>query len=323
MMKRFVRCLLVALCFSATSGDVIARDFVVGYSVLSASAAQLWVAQDAGIFDKHGLKVKPIFVQGGTRTTQALLAGDLDVAYVAPPGIISAVAGGAQLVFVTGIYRTLPYMIYGAKGIGTPAQLRGKRVGITTFGDLSDFGTRFGLRQLGLDPDKDVSLVQMGGQPIRMAALQSGAVGATILNPPYTFQARNLGLPLLVDLIGKVEFASTSHAIRKVDLDRRREEMQRFVDAVVEGNRYFITHKRESVKSMASYLRTSDIPSLEESYDLYAKRIMSDTPIPSQSAFRAAIEYVARDVPAAAKLRPEDVYDLSLVQSAVARLGGS
>jgi NitT/TauT family transport system substrate-binding protein len=164
-MKQLTQFLAVALFFISISVQASARDLVVGYSVLSASAAQLWVAHDAGIFDKHGLKVKPIFVQGGTRTTQALLAGDLDIAYVAPPGIISAVAGGAQLVFVTGIYRTLPYMIYGANGISTPAQLRGKRVGITTFGDLSDFGTRFGLRAIGLDPDKDVSLVQMGGQP--------------------------------------------------------------------------------------------------------------------------------------------------------------
>jgi ABC-type nitrate/sulfonate/bicarbonate transport system substrate-binding protein len=77
----------------------------------------------------------------------------------------------------------------------------------------------------------------------------------------------------------------------------------------------------KQIKSMARYLRTSDITSLEESYDIYAKRIMSDTPVPSQSAFRAAIEYVARDFPSAAKLRPEDVYDTSLVQSAVARLG--
>lgn len=320
-MKKLTQFLAVALFFCGTSVQAFAQDLVVGYSVLSASASQLWVAHDAGIFDKHGLKVKPIFVQGGTRTTQALLAGDLDIAYVASPAIISAVAGGAQLVFVTGIYRTLPYMIYGATGISTPVQLRGKRVGITTFGDLSDFGTRFGLRAIGLDPDKDVSLVQMGGQPIRMAALQSGAVGATILNPPYTFHARKLGLPLLIDLIGKVEFAGTSHAIRRSDLERRRDVMQRFVDAVVEGNRYFITHKQESVKSMARYLRTSDITSLEESYDLYATRIMSDTPIPSPSAFRAAIKYIARDFPSAAKLRPQDVYDTSLVQSAVARLG--
>ena len=320
-MKKFARFLAVVLFFGGATAQAIARDFVVGYSVLSASAAQLWVAHDTGIFDKHGLKVKPIFVQGGTRTTQALLAGDLDVAYVAPPGIISAVAGGAQLVFVTGIYRTLPYMIYGATGISAPGQLRGKRVGITTFGDLSDFGMRFGLRAIGLDPDKDVSIVQIGGPPIRMAALQSGAVGAAILNPPYTFQARKLGLPLLIDLIGKVEFASTSHAIRRADLERRRDDMQRFVDAVVEGNRYFISHKRESVKSMARYLRTSDFTSLEESHDLYAKRIMSDTPVPSRSAFQAAIEHVARDLPSAAKLRPEDLYDTSLVQSAVTRLG--
>lgn len=322
-MKKLISFLWIILfvSISANSGPATARDLVVGYSVLSASAAQLWVAHDAGIFEKHGLTVKPIFVQGGTRTTQALLSGDLDIAYVASPAVISAVAGGAKLVFVTGIYRTLPYMIYGAKGFSTPAQLRGKRVGITTFGDLSDFGTRFGLRALGLDPDKDVNLVQMGGQPIRMAALQSGAVAATILNPPYTFHARKLGLPLLIDLIGKVEFAGTSHAVRRDDLDRRRDEIQRFVDAVVEGNRYFITHKRESVKTMARYLRTSDLTSLEESYDIYAKRIMSDTPIPSPSAFRAAIEYVALDFPLAAKLRPEDVYDTSLVQSAVTRLG--
>jgi NitT/TauT family transport system substrate-binding protein len=320
-MNKLAQFLVAALILGGTSGQAIARDLVVGYSVLAASAAQAWVAHDAGIFDKHGLKVKLIYVQGGTRTTQALLAGDLDIAYVASPGIISAVARGAQLVFITGMYRTLPYMIYGAAGITGPSQLRGKRVGITTFGDLSDFGMRYGLGLMGLDPQKDVTLVQMGGQPIRMAALQAGAVSATILNPPYTFNARKLGLPLLIDLIGKVEFAGGAHAIRRSDLERRRDEMQRFVDAVVEGNRYFKTHKWESVKTMSRYLRTSDSASLEESHDIYAERIMSDPPIPSPSAFRAAIEYVARDVPSAAKLRPEDIYDSSLVDSAVSRAG--
>ena len=320
-MNKIAKFFIAVLILSVTSAPVSARDLVVGYSVLSASAAQLWVAHEAGIFEKHGLKVNPIFVQGGTRTTQALLAGDLDVAYVAPPAIISAVANGARLVFITGVYRTLPYMIYGATGISGPAQLRGKRVGITVFGDLSDFGTRYGLRAIGLDPEKDVSIVQMGGQPIRMAALQSGSVGATILNPPYTFTARKLGLPLLIDLIGKVEFAGTSHAIRRSDLERRRDEMQRFVDAVVEGNRYFLARKRESVRTMLRYLRTSDSASIEESYDIYTKRMLTEAPIPSPSAFRAAIEYVARDVPSAAKLRPEDLYDSSLVESAVSRVG--
>ena len=320
-MNKIAKFFIAVLILSVTSAPVSARDLVVGYSVLSASAAQLWVAHEAGIFEKHGLKVNPIFVQGGTRTTQALLAGDLDVAYVAPPAVISAVANGARLVFITGVYRTLPYMIYGATGISGPAQLRGKRVGITVFGDLSDFGTRYGLRAIGLDPEKDVSIVQMGGQPIRMAALQSGSVGATILNPPYTFTARKLGLPLLIDLIGKVEFAGTSHAIRRSDLERRRDEMQRFVDAVVEGNRYFLARKRESVRTMLRYLRTSDSASIEESYDIYTKRIMTDPPIPSASAFRAAVEYMARDVPSTAKLRPEDLYDSSLVESAVSRVG--
>jgi NitT/TauT family transport system substrate-binding protein len=320
-MNKIAKFFIAVLILSVTSAPVSARDLVVGYSVLAASVAQLWVTQDAGIFDKHGLKVKPIFVQGGTRTTQALIAGDLDIAYVAPPAIISAVANGARLVFITGVYRTLPYMIYGATGISGPAQLRGKRVGITTFGDLSDFGTRYGLRVMGLDPEKDVTIVQMGGPPIRLAALQSGAVGAAILNPPYTSNARRLGLPLLIDLIGKVEFASTSHAIRRTDLERRRDVMQRLVDAVVEGNRFFITNKRESVTIMSRYLRTADTAALEESYELYAKRIMTDPPIPSASAFRAVVEYVGRDLPSAAKLRAEDLYESSLVESAVSRVG--
>lgn len=318
-MTRMPRVLFGVLVFAAIVTPASARDFVVGYSVLSASAAQLWIAHGVGIFDKHGLKVNPIFVQGGTRTTQALLAGDLDVAYVGTPGIISAVANGAQLVFITGMHRTLPYMIYGAPGVNGPAQLRGKRVGITTFGDLSEFGTRYGLRAIGLDLEKDVTILQMGGPQTRMVALQAGTIGATILNPPYTSTLRRLGLPLLIDLIGKVEFASTSHAIRRADLERRRDVMQRFVDAVVEGNRYFLTHRRESIAIMSRYLRTSDAASMEESYDLYAKRMMVETPMPSPSAFRAAIEYVARDAPAAAKLRAEDLYDTTLVESAVAR----
>ena len=102
-MTRLQRLFVAIFILSVTSAPVGARDLVVGYSVLAASAAQLWVTQEAGIFDRHGLKVKPIFVQGGTRTTQALIAGDLDVAYVAPPAVMSAAASGAKLVFVTGV----------------------------------------------------------------------------------------------------------------------------------------------------------------------------------------------------------------------------
>ena len=104
-MKKLARGFLVALFFGGASAHAIARDFVVGFSVLSASAAQLWVAQDAGIFDKHGLKVKPIFVQGGTRTTQALLAGDLDVAYVTTAGGTGTAEGGPEgtLYRITGL----------------------------------------------------------------------------------------------------------------------------------------------------------------------------------------------------------------------------
>lgn len=164
-MTKIARLVVAVLSLNVLSVPVSARDLVVGYSVLATSVAQLWVTLDAGVFERHGLKVKPVFVQGGTRTTQALIAGDLDVAYVAPPAVISAVANGARLVFVTGVYRTLPYMIYGATGVTGPSQLRGKRVGITTFGDLSDFGTRYGLRLMGLDPEKDVTIVQMGDPP--------------------------------------------------------------------------------------------------------------------------------------------------------------
>jgi ABC-type nitrate/sulfonate/bicarbonate transport system substrate-binding protein len=172
---------------------------------------------------------------------------------------------------------------------------------------------------MGLDPEKDITLVQIGGPPLRLAALKSGAVGAAILNPPYTSTARQLGLPLLVDLIGKVEFAGTSHAVRRNDLEQRRDDIQLFVDAVVEGNRFFITNKRESVAIMSRYLRTADAAALDESYELYANRIMTDPPVPSLSAFKAALEYVTRDVPAAGKLKVEDLYDTSLVESALSR----
>ncbi|MBI2370040.1 MAG: ABC transporter substrate-binding protein [Deltaproteobacteria bacterium] len=319
-MRRTLIVLAATLLLGVGSPPVGAQELVVGYNVIAATVAQLWVTHGAGVFQRHGLKVNLVFVQGGTRTTQALLAGDLAVAHVASPSVITSVAQGAQVVFITGMYRTLPYVIYGAAGVAGPAQLRGKQVGITSFGDLSEFGMRYGLRVLGLDPDKDVTIVQVGGVPLRLAALQTGRIGAAVLIPPFTLMARKLGLPLLVDLIGKVEFAGSAHAVRRADLARRRDTFQRFVDAVIEGNRYFKARKQESVQIMARYLRGADSESLEESYEAYAKRIMADPPLPSPTAFQNAIDYVARDFPQAARLRPADLFDSSLVEAALTRL---
>jgi NitT/TauT family transport system substrate-binding protein len=260
------------------------------YSAISGSQAVFFVTQDAGIFKKHGLEVSLVFVQGGPNTVLSLFAGEVPVAIVAGPSVIQLNMRGADLVFIAGLLNKSDYAIVAAPEIQSPADLRGKKFSISRVGDSSDFLARQALLKIGLQPDKEVAILQFGDQPSRFAAVQKGAVQATVVGPPNILIARKLGLRVLADPetlsipVQGVAVAATKRGVASQNADIRR-----FMRALVEGIWFYKNRPTQSKKSIAQYLKLKDQEEIDDIYGYY-RTLLPEIPYPTVEGINNLID---------------------------------
>lgn len=209
----------------------------VGYTAISGSQAMLWVAHDAGIFKDLGLDVEIIYL-AGPRATQALIAGDLSFAQVASPPAVQAALGGAEIVWVASSVNKVLQQIYSSPSIRSVADLKGKTFGVSRFGSAPDFMARYFLQKHGLNPDRDVKILQVGGFPETLAALSEGIIQAGIFTAPLTLKARKAGLRELADLATEeIAFNAIGLIARRSYLKRDRQTAKQFLKGYLRGIR--------------------------------------------------------------------------------------
>jgi NitT/TauT family transport system substrate-binding protein len=172
----------------------------ITYSSISAASLVTWVAKDAGIFQKHGLDVGLIYIGGGTMAMSTTISGETQITQGAGTGSILARLSGSDAVIFATILDTTPQSLMVYPEIRGPSDLKGKKLGITRFGSLSDFGVRKYLQKVGLDPEKDVTIVQMGGIPEILGGMQGGAIHGGALSSPALTKAKQLGYKEMMDL---------------------------------------------------------------------------------------------------------------------------
>ena len=147
---------------------------IIAYSSISGNMTPLWVTYEKGFFSKYGLNVQLVLVEGGSRAAQTLASGDVAFAQMAGAGVIQSNLKGADIVMIAGILNTMNYQFIVDKNVQRPDQLKGKALAVSRYGSSSDFAIRFALDKYGLVPDKDVKILEIGTQPERFAALESG-----------------------------------------------------------------------------------------------------------------------------------------------------
>lgn len=171
----------------------------VGMSFINLDGVAVWIAQDKGFFEKYGLTTTILSFQGGARAIAALAAGDVPVALLAGSDVIGARSHGFPVTMVAGIINKIPYDFVVAKNITSPSQLKGSKGAISGFGSSSDFAARYGLAKLGVNPS-DATLLQVGNETSRLAALQSGQIQFTVLTAGLDLEAFDLGFKPLLKL---------------------------------------------------------------------------------------------------------------------------
>jgi NitT/TauT family transport system substrate-binding protein len=283
------------------------------YNNLSVGSGPLWAAQNGGIFQKHGLDVT-LSLARGSLSVQAMLAGSFPVGIVSPSGVVSSYLSGARLKIVAGVINTLLYTVIAAPDVTSGAQLKGKRVGISRFGDSSELATRIAAKEFGLDPDRDIAMIQVGSGPDRFNALRAGAIQAAVVGPAEVVRGKREGFNVLSDLTSKnIEYQGSVMAMSE-DLIRQEDTALRIIRAMVEGLHFFKTRRDDSVRIMTRYLKGADIDAMKQGWVAYAERIFPIKPYPSVKGMELVIREVASQNPAASKITPERLFDLRFVE---------
>ena len=305
--------LVASLLSSPASGQVI--KLRSAYSTIAMGQSLIWVTKEAGVFERHGLNVELLFVVSSTTVTQALIAGDVPIVIMSGATAISAALSGQDLVMV-GSTKSDPAQAFlvTSKEITEASQLRGKRLGVSRIGASSDFLLRYLLKRLGLVPEKDVSIVQLGSSPVRMAALAKGAIDATALSFEEMLVAKKTGFNLLMDIskLGIESLNSDMITSRRFVRDAR-ETVRRFVKGMVDGVHFYRNNKKFSMEVIAKYTKSRDMEKIEQGYD-YNANIYLKKPYPTIRGIQLALEEFGEKNPAAKSARPEQFTDASFVR---------
>jgi NitT/TauT family transport system substrate-binding protein len=291
------------------------KKTAIAYSGISPSQAPAWVAYEQGLFKKYGLDVQLIFIEAGSRTVQTLISGDVAAAQVAGTSVIQSSLQGSGIVMIGGFLNTMDYKLIVARDITRPDQLKGKTVAVSRVGSSSDFATRYALEKYGLIPDKDVSILQIGSQPARFSAMETGKIHGVMIAIPLTAKAKKMGFNTLADLqmLG-LEYQHTGLAVTRNLIKTQPELVRNILRGFVEGIHYMKTHRKESLAILAKYLKTDDTDALEEAYESIIQALIPEKPYPTLKGIDIILRELGVKDPNARSAKPEQFVDLTFIK---------
>lgn len=315
-MLRFVAlflCLSILFCPFAYSQSKPLKKIHVGVPSVTVGNIIIYVAKEAGLFEKYGLDAEIVVVQGSGIASKAMIGGSLDIAPVATPTVISADLAGADLTILA---HTMPSVIHALMvkpEIKRPEDLKGKKIAISSFGSLTDFLVRSILKKKGLNPDRDVSFVQIGGDAERLAALNQGVAEAAAISYPGYARAQKLGFAMLWDSSKEINYPWMEIVTRRATIQRDRDLVLNYMKAHLEGIALFKRDGRFGRRVIRRTLKLNDGELVNESYELFARSFLS-IPYPNLSGMKTSFEYVAQTSPEIWNYKADKFVDGSFVE---------
>ena len=309
--------IFLSIC-SAAAQDTPERPLeklIIAFSSVSANMAPLWITQERGFFRKYGLDVQLVFIESGSTTVQSLVSKEVAFAQMGGAGVLQSRLRGSDVVLIAGFLNTMDYQLMVDKSITRPHQLKGKTMAVSRFGSSSDFATRYALDKFGLVPDRDVTILEIGSQPARFAALESGKIQAAMVAIPLTRRAKALGFYALADLqmLG-LEYQHTGLATTEALIRARPDLVRNVMKAYVEGIHYYKTHRAGSLGILAKYLKTPSIEVLTEVHENLGLKLTPQKPYPTLRGIEIMLRELGARDPKARAARPGDFVNLAFIK---------
>src|SRR6266508_2569922 len=311
------RCSTLALIFlivsMASRGRFAVDKIRIGYSGDTVSNAMLWVTDEGKLFQKNGIDPQILYLQTTLGQT-ALIAGEIDMCVYSGSLLSSARLQGVDVVMVVSFLNKPLYRLVVRPEIKTVGDLKGKRLGITRFGTVTDSMSRLLVGRLGLDTDKDVSYVQVGDVPVLLASLSTGRIiDGAIIQPPYYLKAVASGMRVLVNMqemdipVQQTGLNTTQRFIAKdPDITRR------VVKSVIEGIHLMRTNPTVAKRALSRRMQIKDEKELEDTYQLL-KSFVQVKPYPTLEGFKTIFEDLAKRVPAAKTANAKEYVDTRFI----------
>jgi NitT/TauT family transport system substrate-binding protein len=298
-----------------TTGAVRAQPLtrvMSGYAATSGPHAVLWLAREAGLFEKNGLRTDVAYIRSGSTMGQALVAGEIQLAQMGGPAALAAGVAGFDITMVAVALNTTPIVIMGK--VAKMEELKGKAIGVTRYGSNTDISARFAIRKAGMQPEKDVALIQLEDYAGIMGGIQSGRIAAGALADPFTDHAKRLGYNEIADIAALgLEFPFVGIVTKKTFIKEQPDVVQRFVRAYTESIALYKNNRELAKKVTSKYTGIKDPEILNSTVNFYAPKLAS-VPYPTIGGIRFVLDQVATRDPRAKNFSPETFMDLRFVK---------
>jgi NitT/TauT family transport system substrate-binding protein len=286
----------------------------VAFDGFSMTSGPLNYADKQGIFKKFGVDITPVFLEGGSTVTTAVVGGSIDIAQNGYTPAASAAVEGANIVIIGGIANKLPFQLVVRKSITTAAQLKGQAIAISRYGSSTDTAVDFALEYLKLSRN-DVKVLQLGGPATRVAAVMSGQVSATIEQYPDTAELTRQGFHVLVDVTDLAgEYPNTGYVTSRAYLRNNPEIVKRFFMAMATAIHEYKTNPDVAIPLTQKFLDVKSEENTRAAYEAYLK-IYPDDVRPSIKGVQLVLDEIGKKSPKARAMKPEQIVDMTTLDA--------
>lgn len=314
--SRFFIGALLSVLFGWT-GTASAQKVVVGYSAVSALNAPFWVIKEGGFFKQEGLDADLIYIASSSTMAQAMIAGEVAISTANSQVVVDSGLEGGSLVAMGAVINVVAFYVMAPPEIKSIEDLKGKPVGVTRFGASTDFGLRKLLLKYGLEPGRDVPILQIGGMPEIAAAISKRTIYAAPMSYPMAYKAQEAGVRILYNLAKEdIPFMHVGITTSRAFLKERRPQAKAFLRAYARAIHFMHTRKNESKAILSRYTKITEPGMLDGSLQ-YAYDFVEKVPLVKRQAFQVTLEETGRKNPKARQAKPEQFYDNSLVQELI------
>jgi ABC-type nitrate/sulfonate/bicarbonate transport system substrate-binding protein len=285
----------------------------VGYPSPSASFYPLFATKEAGLLEKYGFATEMVYVQG-VQLIQVHVSGQLDLSTVSSVVYLQASVEGADLIQVASSIDNQLMKVMVHPSISRPEDLKGKTLAVTRFGSLTDLLIRPALKKWGLEPQKNVKLIQIGRMPDIATAISQKSVDGGVISFPTSMQAEKLGLKTLLDFADSgYEVPATTVVVSRRYANANRDVVLRFLKAYMEGTQRLFTDRELGIRALRKYGGISDREMLATTYDLFTTRYIKKIPNVNPKGVQNSLEMIAENNPKAKSRRAEEFMDTSFM----------
>ncbi len=261
-------------------------DIKIGLPVQATSFLPVYIADEKGFFKEYGLNAQTVLFRGDAGVVQALVAGSVDINVASLTGLLNTISAGQKLKAFWGGYNQADFEWYAVKDLKSVKDLKGKRFAVTSLGSLTDHLTRYLIQKSGLDPQRDVQILQIGGTPAMLTALRTGRVDVAILSPPTKFAAKAEGFNRLFEQKTGISKEWPKHVVYAMETFTKAnpETIRSFIRSTVKAIRFARGNKGEAVRIIAKVFSMEE-GFASQAYDDVIDRLFEDGRLPDQESF--------------------------------------